>query len=434
MSRETAIDPSDSLTARFLRQADRWPDRPAYVWHDSQSDSWRTVSRADMRLEIGRWQGALKAEGLVCGDRVAIMARNGPQWVAFDLAALGLGLVTVPLYVDDRPENAVRILAETGARLLVLGQWRGWPALAQAGLPESLGRVVCLEAESARTQPGPMRPMPLATWLHGRLEEPVALASRDDLATLSYTSGTTGHAKGVMLTHGNILSNVDAAASLTPIDHRDRFLSFLPLTHMLERTAGLYLAMVTGAIVCFARSVQHLGEDLQLHRPTVLISVPRIYERAWARLAKTMADAGAIRRRLFFMALAAGEARLDHRLGEPASPLLRMLAPLMQRLVGRKVAARFGGALRLAICGGAPLQAVLARRFVALGVPLLQGYGLTEAGPVVSVNRPEDNRPGSVGPPLPGVVARIAESGELQVRGPGIMRGYWAQPEATAAV
>ncbi|MFP4271850.1 MAG: AMP-dependent synthetase/ligase [Halothiobacillaceae bacterium] len=434
MNETRVVDPADSLTARFLSQVDKWPDRTAYVWHDERGGGWKTASRADMRLEIGRWQDAMKSEGLVCGDRVAIMARNGPDWVAFDLAAMGLGLVTVPLYVDDRPENAAHILEETSARLLVVGQWRWWQALWEVGVPDSLVRTVCLDGSAQKADGADPSgyACTLTRWLHARLGDPVALASRDDLATLAFTSGTTGRPKGVMLTHGNILSNVEAAASLAPIDHRDRFLSILPLTHTLERTAGLYLSMVTGATVYFARSVQHLGEDMRLQRPTVLIGVPRLYERAWRRLEVTVAQSHPLRRALFDLALTAGRAGAAHRRGESAPWLPRLVEPLTQRLVGRRIMARFGGALRLAISGGAPLQAELAERLIALGMPLLQGYGLTEASPVICVNRPESNRPGSVGPALPGVSVRRAESGELWVRGPNVTQGYWQRPDDTA--
>jgi long-chain acyl-CoA synthetase len=254
------------------------------------------------------------------------------------------------------------------------------------------------------------------------------------LATIVYTSGTTGHPKGVMLSHRNILWNAEASLKLVPARPDDRFLSFLPLSHMLERTAGYILPIMAGCSVAFARSIPQLAEDLLQVRPTVMISVPRIFERVHARLLERLDAGPRLARRLFGQAVASGWQRFEHSQGRAAWHPRLLVSPLLDRLVGAKIRARFGGRLRIAVCGGAPLPPDIARVFIGLGVPLVQGYGLTETSPVISVSPLEDNIPESVGLPLPGLEYRLGELDELIVRSPGVMSGYWNNPEATAEI
>jgi long-chain acyl-CoA synthetase len=236
-----------------------------------------------------------------------------------------------------------------------------------------------------------------------------------------------------MLTHRNMLHNAWSSARTVDIDSSAEFLSFLPLSHTLERTIGYYLAMMVGGSVAFNRSIKQLPEDLLAVRPTVLISVPRIYERVYGRVNETLQSQPRLRRLLFEATLSIGWRRFKWRQGEGSwSPLL-LLWPLLDRLVARKVMARLGGRVRLAICGGAPLPAGVSRFFISLGLTLLQGYGLTEASPVISVNRVNRNRPDSIGLPLPDVEVRIADSGELETRSSCVMRGYWQDEVATRA-
>ncbi|MGE5154784.1 MAG: AMP-dependent synthetase/ligase, partial [Bdellovibrio bacteriovorus] len=296
----------------------------------------------------------------------------------------------------------------------------------------ALHRVLLLEPPGERDLPA--NGTSVDRWLPlGAVPPRDRVSDPGALATIVYTSGTTGPAKGVMLTHGNLLWNASACLSLVPARGGDRFLSFLPLSHTLERTAGYYLPMMAGTEVVYARSIPQLSEDLRTQRPTVLIAVPRIFERIHAKLREGLAQTGALRRWLFAAAIAAGWAQFEHRQGRaPWRPAL-LLAPWLDRLVGARLRARLGGRLRVAVCGGAPLAPEIGRTFVGLGVPLVQGYGLTEASPVISVNTLEDNIPASVGLPLPQVEWRIGPQDELLVRSPGVMRGYWGQPQATAA-
>ncbi|MFZ5466071.1 MAG: AMP-dependent synthetase/ligase [Pseudomonadota bacterium] len=425
----------ETLDELFRERVRLSPEAPAYRVFDRARGDWAELNWRAMDKRVASLRSALAAEGLARGERVALMLENGPDWIAFDLAAQGLGLVSVPLYVDDRPDNVAFILRETGARILLLQNGAQWlrlePALAEDEV-ESLRRIVAL-GSLATDDP---RVVALEAWCaraEGE-EHHVPAIAPDDLATIVYTSGTTGRPKGVMLSHRNILSNARAAASLIDIGPSDRFLSFLPLSHMLERTAGCVLPMLCGAEVAFARSIQQLGEDLREQRPTILISVPRIYERVARRIQAGLARKGFVARLLFRAAVAVGWRAFEHDQGRTGWHPSLLLRPLLHHLVGRPVLDRLGGRVRLAICGGAPLPPDIARLFIGLGLPLLQGYGLTETSPVISVGRPDDNLPASVGQPLPGIEVRLGEQDELQVRGPNVMLGYWHNTAATRAL
>ncbi|HHB11848.1 MAG TPA: long-chain fatty acid--CoA ligase [Chromatiales bacterium] len=425
-----------TLHGLFRRRVERSPNAVAYRQYDPGGQRWTDATWAQMATEVGRWQAALRREGLKPGDRVGIMLRNSREWVVAEQAALGLGLVVVPLYTNDRPRNVAFIAAETEMRVLFVDGRRQWQQL-QEHSEELAGirRIVSIGQIEAEDEPRDPRLASLHDWVFGIEAEPEWREVKPSgLATIVYTSGTTGRPKGVMLTHYNILSNVWASAQCaTLLGTEERFLSFLPLSHMLERTAGYYLPMALGATVIYARSVLQLGEDLRSQRPTVLISVPRVYERIHARITSQLAKSPSWRRRLLEWAREIGWARHEWLQGRGQWSAGQLAWPLLDRLVARPVREAFGGALNYAICGGAPMPLEVGRFFLAMGVPIYQGYGMTEAGPVVSVNRPDDNIPESIGRPLPGVAVRIGEQDELQVLGPNVMLGYWRNAEATAA-
>lgn len=428
-------DEAVNLSGLFHERVRRSPSAAAYSHYDNGSHSWVDATWAEMALEVGRWQAAIRKEGLQPGDRVALMLRNSLEWVVFDQAALGLGLVTVPLYTDDRPDNVAHIVEETQARLLVVDGKRQWRRLQEvSGGFDSLRRIVSLANIEAEDGAVDTHLESFAVWSFGCQGPPGrSSAAPDELASIVYTSGTAGRPKGVMLSHRNMLENAWAASHVADITPQDLFLSFLPLSHTLERTGGYYLPMLCGARVAYARSVQQLGEELKSVRPTILISVPRVYERVHSRLRKSLAQQGALSQRLFADAVRVGWQRYQRTQGRDGWRPAHVLGPALDRVVGAKLRARLGGRLRFAICGGAPLAPELAREFTGLGVPLLQGYGLTEASPVVSVNLPGDNVPESIGPPLRGVQTRIGPNDELLVRGSNVMLGYWGNEQATRA-
>ena len=287
--------------------------------------------------------------------------------------------------------------------------------------------MICLQGEAAADD----KLVPVGAWLSSGASSPLSrcAAGPGDLCTIVYTSGTTGRPKGVMLSHGNILSNVLASMHAIPTYVGDRFLSFLPLSHMFERTCGYYSAIWSGAQTVYARSISLLADDIREQQPTVLISVPRIFERIYSKMCEAMPD-GSPKRRLFETAVNAGWRRFR---GE-ASVLDRILWPLLNLLVARKLHARLGGRLRLIVVGGAAFAPHLARVFIGLGLHIIQGYGLTESAPVLAANRAGDNDPISVGRALEGIELRCEDNGELCARGPNIMLGYWNNPQATAAI
>lgn len=428
------ITPAEAptLDALFRERVRRSPDAIAYSEHDAATPRWRDTTWREAAREVARWRAAFAAEGLRPGDRVALSMRNRLCWVIADQAALSAGLVVVPVYCVDRPDNLQYVLAHAGASLLVLDTDARLRELATAlkELP-ALRRIVVLEGVTGTDEPRAREAM---SWLPGAnvTIEPVG-NEPDALATLVYTSGTTGRPKGVMLTHRNIISNVYAGLCSVPVTPRDVFLSFLPLSHALERTVGYYLPMAAGARVAFARSIADLAQDFLHVRPTVVITVPRVFERVHARLREQL-KAAPLKRVMFDRAVALGWARFLHAQGRGPRPAGNWMWPLLDRLVAKRVRERMGGRLRLAIVGGAAMPPAIARVFLALGMEVDQGYGLTETAPVVSVNTARRNRPESVGPPLRGVELKIGAHDELLVRGENVMRGYWRDDAATRAV
>ena len=422
------------LPGLFCERVRRTPDGVAYRQFDDSTRRWQTISWAHAYEAVVSWQQALRGEGLQRGDRVAVMLPNCCEWIYFDQAALGLGLIVVPLYFNDRPDNVRYILEQTESRIFLIADGAQWSILAESLADLSgLIRVICVKGAGAAGE----RVRPLREWLpkgagYGHME--VLVERPEELATIVYTSGTVGRPKGVMLSHNNILSNAYACLEYYRIYPDDLFLSFLPLSHMLERTVGCYVPMMAGAQVAFARSIPQLAEDLVTISPTIFVSVPRIYERIYGKIQAQLAERSALARILFGAAVAAGWAdfRRRQQLG-PWRPV-GLLWPLLRSAIAARVLARLGGRIRVAVCGGAPLSAEIARIFVGLGLPLVQGYGMTEASPVVSANLLENNDPSSVGLALPGVEIRLGEGSELLVRGPGVMLGYWRNEEATTQV
>lgn len=421
-----------TLPGLFRLRATRSPAAIAYKYFDAQTACWRDSTWAETAADVARWQTALLRDGFAPGQRVAILLRNCREWVLFDQAALALGLIVVPLYLDDSAENLAYILNDAGASCVLLEDAEHWRLLCAApDALRSVQRIVTLENLSGITRDPRVRWA--AQWLPDHPDPlPPCDCRPDQLATIVYTSGTTGRCKGVMLSHRNILWNAHAALQYVPAYPDDLFLSFLPLCHTLERTIGYYLAMMAGSTVAHARSIALLAEDLIKVRPTVLISVPRIFERVYNKVQDQLQRKSPLARRLFELAVRAGWSHFEY--GQRRGPWqpLQLLLPLLKRLVANKVTVKLGGRLRVAVIGGAPLSEPLAHFFIGLGLPLVQGYGLTETSPVISANPAADNDPASVGVILRDIEARVAESGELQVRGPGVMLGYWNNPAATA--
>ena len=423
-----------TLDGLFRERVQRTPDLVAYKAYNEQHGNWRDYTWAQIDRQVARWQSALEADGLKPGDRVAVMLRNSPEWVIFDQAALGLGLVVVPLYTQDRPENSAYIINNSDCKVLLVEGQEHWQAL-QDVLGELRGVVRFLTVSALPASGSDPRLKWIGDWLpeDGGATRHLA-RDGNSLATIVYTSGTTGRPKGVMLSHNNILSNTEAALTVLATGHDDIFMSFLPLSHTFERTCGYYLTIMSGSTVAYARSIPLLGEDLQTIRPTMLISVPRIYERIWSAIRAKLDEGSPLRKKLFLFAADVGYARFEHAQGRGPRRLSFLLWPLLNRLVASKVLARLGGRLRYALSGGAALPPDISRIFIGLGLPILQGYGLTETSPIATANRPENNIPASVGQPIPDVQIKIGDKGAVMIKGPNIMLGYWNNEEATRAM
>ena len=427
------LDEANTLGGLFRERVKRFPNETAYRFYDKTAKHWQDISWRESAKCVAQIQAALAKEKLQPGDRVAIMLRNCPQWVQFEQAAIGMGLIVVPLYTNDRADNIAYVLQDAGVRLLLIEGHEQLGVLKPiASQIDGLVRLLSLEQCQQYNRFPRLRG--LSEWLEeidSNIDETHLKAldtDKDALATIVYTSGTTGRPKGVMLSHHNILFNCFAATRCHSLYCEDVFLSFLPLSHMLERTVGYYIPMMIGATVAFARSVQELPHDLLAIRPTILVSVPRIYERIYNKIMVQLETKSAFARGLFMNAVETGWRRFKN----PSHTSLKW--PLYKALVANKVAAKLGGRLRLAICGGAPLSESVAKLFIGLGLNLIHGYGLTETSPIVSANRMETNDPASVGEPFDGVEVRIGEDDELLTRSPSVMLGYWNNEEATHAI
>ncbi len=426
---------ANTLTAVFQERVKRSPGKTAYIDYNPVTQQWEDTSWVLMSEHVARWQAAFRQEKLKPGDRVAIMLRNCREWVMFDLAAQGLGLVTVPIYTNDRPENIGYILQDAGVRLLLLESNEQWQSLQRIRSQlAGLSRIITLETvDPMGLQP---RLVSIDGWLPDQYDKTLQIleANPQSLASIVYTSGTTGRSKGVMLSHYNILWNIAAGLKLITVYPDDKFLSFLPLSHTLERTVGYYMPIVVGATVAYARSIPQLGEDLQIIKPTILIAVPRIFERVHAKIQDKLEHDSGLARKIFNAAIDTGWQCFEQQQGRRGWSAKQLAWPLLNRLVASKIQQKLGGQLRFAVSGGAPLTPDIAKVFIGLGVPILQGYGLTETSPIISANPIKNNLPASVGVNLPGIETKIGADDELLCRSPSVMLGYWNNPSATTEI
>jgi len=404
--------------AYLLKQKLDAPQKPLY--REFVDGAWRFFTAQDIAAMAMRWQQAFRSQGLEKGDRVALCLKNGTTWVAIDMASLGMGLVVVPLYVNDNAANISWCVADCEARLLVLQNTRILETLRRAN--NQLPPVVCIEADSRIDKADNALPKAGDEFIVEEVEP-------DSLATVVYTSGTTGPTKGVKLSHDNILSNVRAVKRAVELYATDRVLSVLPLSHMFERTCGYYLTLSEGVQVIYTRGIQQLNEDMSTQQPSILIAVPRVLERFKARIEDKLA--GFFSKRLLF----ALTVKLGWRVYQRQATLPeRMLYGLLKKRVAAPILARLGGKLRMVVVGGAALDERVGRTFIGLGLRITQGYGLTETSPVIAGNREGDRDLASVGAPLENLQIRVNEAGELLVRGPSVMLGYWRKPEATQQI
>lgn len=418
----TQVRAAGCLSDLLLAAPSEWLDKPM-LRHRLADGSWRVSSRIHVQMAVLRVAAWLESKGVKTGDRVAILGHNCPEWFIADFAILRLGAVTVPAYFTDPPEAVQHVLADSGATVVLVEegeQLHKLDGVEIARLPFH-GETESIEA-IARD----------AAWDHVLQ---ATCPTREQLATLIYTSGTTGFPKGVMLTHGNILADVEAGLGAVPVFPDDRFLSFLPASHAFERSIGHFLPTASGAEIAYAESVTTLLRDMPEVQPTIMISVPRLYEKIYAGVQAKLAEAPALKRTLFAAAQQLGAKRFALQQQGKALPWLQQsLWRLLDRLVNAKLRDKMGGRIRAFISGGAALHPDIARFLLAADILVLPGYGLTEASPVLTVNREGAVKPATVGPALPGVELRVDDDGELLARGAMVMQGYWQRPEESAAM
>jgi long-chain acyl-CoA synthetase len=421
-----------SLPAMFFEIAAQRGDRP-FLWakqkHGApyQSLSWAEAARTVHRLGRG-----LIALGVAPGDRVALASENRSEWAIADLAIMSAGAITVPAYTTNTVDDNRHIFGNSGARIVIASK----PPISERAAAAA-AQVPSVQAVIAMDEPPPEGArswdsvLELGDAQPDDLDQRIGALTPDDVACIIYTSGTGGLPKGVLATHRNIIANCRGAYHLLEMLGLgdEVFLSFLPLSHSYEHTAGLMFPISIGAQIYFAEGAETLAANLLEVRPTIMTAVPRLYETLHQRIRRGIEREKGLKRRLFEQAVTIGKKRLA---GDRLTMTERLIDPLLERMVREKVRARFGGRLKAMVSGGAPLNPEIGGFFVALGVQLLQGYGQTEAAPVIACNPPGNIRIDSVGRPLDGVEVKIAEDGEILVFGDNVMKGYWNDPEATA--
>jgi long-chain acyl-CoA synthetase len=424
-----------TLTKLFFDAIEKYAGRPA-AFRRKVADRWVPITYAETAERVRHISLGLRALGVRPGDRVALLSENRPEWAFADYACLAARAADVPIYPTLPAKQAEYILKDSGAVAVFCSNELQLAKVLEvrAALP-ALQHVIVFDAKAARDgartladveQLGRQGAAEDASWRADALA-----VQPDDLATIIYTSGTTGDPKGVMLTHDNIYSNVISALQVMPIAVGDESLSMLPLSHIFERMVD-YTLFHSGVVINYAESFETVAANLQEVKPTIVLSVPRLYEKVYARVLENALAGSGLKRKIFFWAKGVGDAWATHTLaGLPVPAGLAVQKRIADKLVFSKLQARTGGRIKFFVSGGAPLSAEIAKFFLGAGLPIAEGYGLTETSPVLTLNPLERIKLGTVGRPIPGVQIKIASDGEILAKGPGIMKGYYNKPDAT---
>ncbi len=428
-----------NLNELFLTAVERFGSKQAAL-RVKREGEWQDITHQELARRVKHAALGLREIGIQPGDHVAILSGNRPEWAISDYACLSIGCADVAVYPTLPAPQICYLLKDSESRaVFVENDEQFEKILAIRDEIPQVEHVIVFDVAEGMDGPGVMsfqemlqRGAAAETRYPTYREDALAVAP-DALATLIYTSGTTGPPKGVMLTHANFCTNIVSALQVLSIGPEDHCLSAAPLSHSFERMAGHYTMLHAGTTIHYAESVEQIPSNLLEARPTVMIFVPRLYEKLYARVLENAMASGALKRRIFFWARRNAERWADLTLAkQPIPAWLATKKKLADRLVFSKLQARTGGRIRFFVSGAAPLNAEIAKFFFAAGLPVIEGYGLTESSPAITVNLLEGIRPGSVGPPIPGVEVRIASDGEVLARGPNIMRGYYKKPDATA--
>lgn len=401
---------------------------------------WVSISYPEFKQDTHHFSAGLASLGVKRKNKIALIAENVPKWVFSDLAILSLGAVNVPLYPSLTADNIEYILNNSEAvGIIVSNKFQLTKVLKIKEKCKNLRFIIVMTDQDAITGDPKIfsftnvqkRGEKFLRENPKMIYDAISICKPDDLCTIIYTSGTTGEPKGVMLTHKNIISNVNAALKIFPIGESDTFLSFLPLCHIFERMAGYYTVFASGSTVYFAQSIESVASDLMEVKPTIMTAVPRLFERIYSKVLKNIQSQPEKKQRIFEWAVETGKKYCERRRIGSISPYLIVKQKLADILVLSKIRARTGGNLRFFISGGAALPRDLGEFFEALGVIIIEGYGLTESSPVIAANRLDGYKFGTVGKPFPGVDIMIAKDGEILARGPNIMPGYYKNKTET---
>jgi len=427
----------ETLPQLFLNTVASYP-KDDYMMY-KKDGSYRSISTAEFAKQVRQFSLGLVALGHRPGDRLIILAESSPWWVMTDLANVCAGGITVPIHAVLTPEQVKYIINDSEAGIVVFSSLEIWKKIeaVKSALPHVRNFVSFGEAPPEGVHSfDRVREMgeKLERENPGRFESAAKAVRPDDLAAIIYTSGTTGVPKGAMLTHANFVSNTISATKVIKISDKETGFSFLPLSHTLERI-GVLAYLYNGCTIAFAESMDTLRANLLEIRPHLMVSAPRIFEKIYAGIINNVLSSSSLKKKIFFWAMKVGKRHGAKKLGgKPISPILQAKRNLAQKLVFHKIIGLTGGRIRLFLSGGAPLSKDIAEFFYAVGLLILEGYGLTETSPVISLNALEHMKFGSVGKPIPGVEVRIAADGEILTRGPHVMKGYYKKPAETAEV
>jgi long-chain acyl-CoA synthetase len=429
----------NNLAEMFFSTAERLGDRTAFMY--KPENEYLAINFNEAKTRVQNVAAGLISVGIKTGDKVALISPNRYEWAISDYAILSLGAITVPIYPSLLPEQVKYILLDSEATVVICSDLEQYSKVDRVrGQCPSIKTVVLMDPIDDDGKYILLdKLMEAGSELFKNnsnlINDTVKNIKSDDLATIIYTSGTTGEPKGALLTHGNFLSNIEGSLNHISANENDIFLSFLPLSHVFERMAGHFLANYIGATIAYAVSIDTVAENMGEVKPTVMTSVPRLYEKIYARILENVESGSPVKRKIFYWALGIGKEYINKIIKkESIGKGLKIKRNLAFKLVFSKLAQRVGGKMRFFVSGGAPLAKEIAEFFGAAGLIIYEGYGLTETSPVIAVNKEDLFKFGTVGPVIPNVEVKIADDGEILTRGPHIMRGYFKKEDETKEV
>ncbi len=421
-----------TLISMFEEAIQHYGDKPALA-HKPKGDTYQDISYTELGASVDAFSRGLHALGVEKDDRIALLSENRPEWAITDFGSLKVGAVTVPMFSTLTAAQVSYILKDSGSKVICVStESQLKKVLSIRDDVPSLEHIIVFDPIEGEIPEGVTE---FEAICKSTGETPDNTTSEDDIATIIYTSGTTGNPKGVMLTHANFIFNLQACKSLIEVRETDVLLSFLPLSHVFERLGGHYVPLFSGSKIAYAESTFTVARNMQEVSPTVMLSVPRLYETMHDRVLSAVQAGSPLKQKIFHWGVSVGSAvSASIQQGKNPSAILKLKQGIADKLVFAKLKAATGGRLRFFVSGGAALPQAIAEFFHAAGILILEGYGLTETSPVISMNYPGKWRFGTVGEPVPGIEVRIAEDGEILTRGPHVMKGYFNNESETAEV